>query len=78
MATKRKQLFAEIDAERSRQDDKWGGSEHDDTHSIEAWVAYIVVQLGEAVDTDNAVARRQLVRVAAMAIAAVEVLDRSV
>ncbi len=37
MTTTRQEIYAEIEAERQRQDKKWGGPAHDDQHSIREW-----------------------------------------
>ena len=68
--------------ERERQDEKWGGPAHDDTHSIREWVSYIVAYLGKAVNresgwgADSVLARKILIKVAALAVAAVESMLR--
>lgn len=88
----RDSIFVEVAAERARQDGLFGGPEHDDAHSATDWVAILVRHVGLAVDDgspagicllDNPVAghdparyRRQMVRVAAVAIAALETFDR--
>ena len=66
--------------ERARQDEKWGGSANDDKHTIAEWVNLIkayadwaeVMQGMGSLDK----ARNRLVQVAAMAVAAVESVDR--
>lgn len=64
--------------ERERQDLKWGGPKHDDKHGLHDWVAFIIKHLGKAVTwpINRSVFRRQMIRVAALAIAALEWLDR--
>lgn len=71
-------IFEEIKAERAVQDAKWGGPEHDDQHTNFDWLAYIVKHLGRAVQWpfDPAIFKRQLVIVAALAVAAIEWTDR--
>jgi hypothetical protein len=74
-------IVAEVIGERERQDAQWGGPEHDDRHLANDWVAIIVRHLGLAADdaaaTDPERFRRQLVRVAAVAVAALESFDRT-
>lgn len=88
----RESILAEVSAERNRQDGLFGGAAHDDAHSAADWVSIIVRHLGLAVDdgspagvcmmndhcagADPVRYRRQLVRVAAVAVAALEVFDR--
>ncbi|MCK5601943.1 hypothetical protein KAR91_08745 [Candidatus Pacearchaeota archaeon] len=73
-------IQTDIKEERRRQDSRWGGAEHDDTHSMVDWDNYIRghsakgVRDGGSGDTD--VFRYQMVRVAALAIAAIESVDR--
>lgn len=67
----------EVLAERVRQDAKWGGPAHDDTHVLSDWWGFI----RERLDTlqyplGPADERRDLIEVAALAIAAVESMDR--
>jgi hypothetical protein len=71
-------VYDEIRAERDRQDAKWGGPEADDRNRPNDWVAYLAGHIGRAWawPMDLAVYRRQLIRVAALAVAAVESLDR--
>lgn len=84
----RDSIFAEISLERRRQDALYGPM-HDDQHSPAEWVAIACRHLGLAVDdgqpssaaTDthglgSSRFRRQMLRVAAVAIAALEALER--
>jgi hypothetical protein len=75
----RRHIFADINTERAEQDEKWGGPEHDGRHSDNDWVAYIAKHLGKAVvwPFDRHRFRKQMIRVAALAVAAIEVIDRS-
>lgn len=68
--------------ERIRQDGKWGGSDHDDSHDIEVFVeliqdyaAWARVMAGMR---NSEKTRYRLVQVAALAVAAVESLDRRI
>lgn len=73
-------VFNEVLAERNRQDAKWGGPEHDDQHGAEDWNRFITrysqwaAQMADMNSPDKY--RRRMVQVAAIAIAAVESLDR--
>ena len=80
--SKRKHLAAvltEVFHERRKQDLKWGGPEHDDTHDSYDWIAFIACHVGRAVmqPWNKETFRRQMIRVAALAVAAVEWSDRS-
>jgi hypothetical protein len=77
-------IYAEIEMERHYQDRTWGGPEHDDIHNVRDWVAYIVNYLGKTVNRDASwgrnleVARRYLIKVAALCVAAIESSDRKI
>ena len=70
----------DLAAERLRQDLKWGGAEHDDKHDVADFCRYIrnytgwAEQMADMGSEDKA--RRRLVQVAALAVAAVESMDR--
>ncbi len=77
-------VYDEIREERAAQDAKWGGPEHDDRHTIWGWAHFLrrhVVRATDAVDLRGSakriVFRRQMIRAAALAVAAVEALDRT-
>lgn len=74
----RQNIFAEIENERQTQDAQWGGPAHDDKHTSYDWIAYIVRHTGKAVfwPWDAQGFRKQMVRVAALAVAAIEWVDR--
>jgi len=63
--------------ERKRQDDKWG----EQNHNPERWLAILGEEVGEAckavLEGDAEGYRKELVQVAAVAVAAVENLDRA-
>ncbi len=67
-------IVLEILSERYRQDEKWGGPGHDDQHGPHNWIAYIVRHAGRAVmwPWDRSLFRKQMVKVGALAIAAIE------
>jgi hypothetical protein len=75
----RKKIFEQIELERQEQDAKWGGSKHDDAHTNHDWVAFIIRHLGRAVIWPFSwhTFRFQMVRVAALAVAAIEWVDRN-
>ena len=72
-------LFA-VSQERVRQDGKWGGPEHDDQHTTAEYIQWIEDYAGWArmmsqMESHDK-ARRRLIQVAALAVAAVESIDR--
>lgn len=79
-------IFQEIRLEREHQDKKWGGSEHDNEHGAYDWAAFITYYLGKSVELFvNEVGQPQgkllmfrynMVKIAALAIAAIEAVDR--
>jgi hypothetical protein len=70
----RSAVLADVSAERDAQDAKWGGNDHDDDHVQSDWLHYIREHTNRAeVCADF---RRQMVRVAALAVAAIESYDR--
>jgi len=81
---KRSAIFAEVEAERARQDVRWGTDVDDARNTPNDWVAYIAHHSTrwfkggftpyqpQVVDTFRA----QMVKVAALAVAAIESLDR--
>lgn len=75
---RRLDLYGEIKAEWERQDAKWGGPGHDDAHSNFDWIVYLTKHVGKAVSWpfDKSRFRTQMVRVAALAVAAIEWADR--
>lgn len=73
-------VFDEIAKERIRQDQKWGGPQRDDTHAVHAWMRVIknYASWAEQMIYNRAPekARKRLIQVAALAMAAVESIDR--
>jgi len=62
-----------IRQERNRQDVQWGGKRHDDTHTVYEWIRFIEHQLdGCANAVDAAEYESRMVKVAALAVAAIE------
>jgi hypothetical protein len=70
--------YEEIQAERLKQNEEWGGPDHDDGHTSWDWIAYLVKHVGKAVmwPFNLEVYRQQMIRVAALAVAAFEWADR--
>ena len=76
-AFRRTAIVAEIHAERDRQDAKWGGPEHDDSHSLFEWWGFMRERMvGRAYSGGRAAERRDLIQIAALALAAIESIDR--
>lgn len=71
-----KLIFQDIEKERASQDSKWGGFDHDDCHNADDWESFIVTHVKKCMDGDGAHYRKQMIRVAALAVAAVEWLER--
>lgn len=79
-------VYTEVVNERRRQDEQWGGTEHDDTHEPADWRFFIHKQLNAMMQplegrmtsaiTDPANYRKRLINVAGLAIAAAESYDR--
>lgn len=70
----------DVAAERARQDAKWGGPAHDDQHSTAEFVQLIIDYAGWSrvmygMNSQDRT-RRRLIQVAALAVAAVESIDR--
>jgi hypothetical protein len=66
-------VIGEIAAERNKQDAEWGGPAHDDTHSVADWFSFMAHQENLWVAGEE---RYRLIKIAALAIAAVESIDR--
>ncbi len=70
-------VLAEVVAERRRQDEKHGGPAHDDTHTLPKWWGLMMQRMvGRAYPGGRADERKDLVQIAALAVAAVESIDR--
>lgn len=73
-------ILDEVAAERARQDGRWGGAEHDDDMTMDAFAQLIADYAGWArVKVREGTfdeARQRLVQTAALAVAAIERLDR--
>jgi hypothetical protein len=71
-------IIDEILAERAYQDQKWGTA-FDDKNTINDWGTYIGIYLAKATNmgADAAEQRKQLVKVATLAVAAIQTFDRN-
>jgi len=71
-------IFEEIKNEREYQDEKWG-TEFDDKNTLNDWVSYIVTYAGRATEYDRTAEeqRKYMIKVAALAVAALETFDRN-
>lgn len=70
-------VLLDILKERDRQNEKWGGPEHDDTHGAVAWIAILVNQVSMVKLEDlRGTFYAAMIRVAAVAIAAAESYKR--
>lgn len=67
---------ADVLRERESQDQKWGGPEHDDTETEENWQKYITEYANAQGRAETYYFRTRMVKVAALAIAAIESHDR--
>lgn len=81
-SAKQQSIYSEITAERQYQDQQWGGPDHDDDHSIHDWIAFITVYGARAVESSQwglvpQLSRSSFIKIAALAVAAIESLDRS-
>lgn len=70
-------ILKEILIERDRQDRIWGGPKHDAIHTSHDWIAYLSKHVGRAVHWPwtPETFKRQMIIVAALAVAAIEWLD---
>lgn len=79
-------IYKQIDGRRDKQDTKYGGPEHDDGHVPNDWIALITRYAGEAAaypacsksltQGDEVRFRARMLDVAAIAVAAIEQIDR--
>ena len=74
----RDRTLQNINGERERQDELWG----EQNHSPFVWLAILGEEYGEAckaiIENNNCDYRKELVEIAAVAVAAIESLDRDV
>jgi hypothetical protein len=74
-------VISQVITERKRQDMQWGGPEHDDTHETSDWIDYMAHQVERTTPHTGTVEqaksdREMFIKIAALAVAAVESLDR--
>jgi hypothetical protein len=69
-------IYLEIAEERVKQDEQWGGPEHDDEHTAFEWLGIITHYLGRGLINADVLSRKAMVQVAALAVAAIEWIDR--
>lgn len=69
-------IIEEIRAERAAQDAQWGGPEHDDEHSPDDFMGFITRQVVKGAG-DGSDVRERFVKIASLAVAALEMLDRT-
>lgn len=75
-------VLIEVCGERVRQDKKWGGPDHDDNHATLDFLGFIMSRVETASDReltnnhDKLIDRKELIEIAALAVAAVESIDR--
>lgn len=77
MKNKRKKIFKQIHDERKIQDERWGGKKNDDENSADDWYRVIDKHNSRASDENGQDRRYALIRVAAIAVAAIESFDRN-
>lgn len=69
-------VLEEIQAERRYQDRQWG-TDFDDKNDLDNWIRYVVTYCGRASLGSPAQQRRDMLKVAAIAVAACESFDRN-
>lgn len=82
----REYIFVEVSEERSAQDAQWGGEPHDDGHAPLEWMGFVERQamgarmaLADKPEEDHyGTVRKRLIKIAALAIAGIESIDRCV
>lgn len=71
------QVLKEIRMERYRQDEKWGGASHDDTHTMADWIRFIQQKISLIrASVDGGYQRQKFVVIAALCAAAIQACDR--
>lgn len=73
---RKRQAIEDIKEERRYQDKKWGGSDHDDTETEDSWQKYITEYANAQGRSQSYDFRKRMVKVAALALAAIESHDR--
>lgn len=80
-AVRTHRVLAEVEGERQYQNTKWGGATHDDHHAPDDWLRFLDEHVGKARSAAPVgwpEYRQRLLEVAALAVAAVETLDRRI
>lgn len=74
----REKIFEEISKERDYQNSKWG-TEFDDKNTLNDWVSYMNIYLGQAskIDSNPTEQERQLLKAVTIGVAALETLYRN-
>lgn len=73
------ELVGDVFLERARQDAQWGGPAHDDTHTMGDWLNFVNKQAGltqTSAVRDEAEMRGRMVKIAALALAALASYER--
>jgi hypothetical protein len=67
-------IFHEVLEERSRQEKRWGGPSHDDTHNYHDWANFIIAQISKDKFSFKSPEEfeRRMINIAALAFAAIE------
>lgn len=71
-------VYLDIIAERARQNAKWGGPDHDDQRGLEDFCTFInqrTADLARGFESSD-FARKKMIQIAALAVAAIESMDR--
>ncbi len=69
-------IYEQIDAERLRQNQQWGGNYHDDQHKRRTWRRILREHVERTVRATGDNWRHRLVVIAAVCVAAIEAHDR--
>jgi hypothetical protein len=69
-------IASEVISERDRQDFQWGGPDQDDRRSSRDFLSYIASQVELATAEKTSGHRNRMLRIAALAVASIEAIDR--
>lgn len=79
MTDTRKRVYDILSEEREYQDEKWGGSIHDKSHTLGEWLLFIRKYLNDAenamYDGDEEAAKNAIRKITALGIASMEVIN---
>ena len=70
-------IYNEITQKHIRQDEQWGGPEHDGGNSVSDWYKFCEKFLRRSQNEDPKVFRENMVKVAALVVASLERFDRN-